>query len=110
MELHKLLGLRSSATKDEVRAKYHKLLFLLHPRTRVTGDESKYIELQDAYKRFLRGDIATNCHLVCTNDVREVGCRCGGTYTIHEGFEGKIDCEFCSCFIEVENVLSRVTG
>lgn len=110
MELHRLLGVRSNATRDEIKCKYYKQLFLLHPRTKVTGNEAKYIELQDAYKRFLRGDSAMHCHLVCTNDVGEVACRCGGTYTVQKMFEGKIDCEFCSCFIEVESTVPRVAG
>lgn len=101
IELYRLLNLKDNASKEEVKSRYYKQLFLLHPRTRVTGDESKYIELQEAYKRFLRGDSSTNCYLVCTNEVGRVSCRCGGTYTIQDGFQGQIGCEFCSCFIEV---------
>lgn len=107
-ELYKLLSLKSNASKEEIRSKYYKSLSLLHPKTRETGNELKYIELQEAYKRFLKGDSLTNCYLVCTNEVREVSCRCGGTYSIQDGFEGQIDCEFCSCFIEVEGAAPKI--
>lgn len=103
IEIHTLLNLRSDATSNEIKVKYYKLIFQLHPSTKKTGNESEYIELQEAYRRYVAGDSFSNCFLVCENTRGTLSCRCGGVYQIEKSAVGKIECEFCSCHIIVEN-------
>lgn len=108
LELCHILNVRRDTPKDAIRQKYHKLLFDLHPSNRKTGSESAFIELQEAYKRYLAGDSFSNCWAVIDNVAGEFECRCGGVYSIEEGRVGRIECEYCSCFIEVEEPILQI--
>ncbi|ELA41054.1 uncharacterized protein VICG_01936 [Vittaforma corneae ATCC 50505] len=108
LELYRILNVRKDAPKDAVKQKYRKMLFDLHPNNKKTGNESAFIELQEAYKRYLTGDLFSNCWAVVENNRKEFECRCGGIYKIEEGRAGRIECEYCSCFIEVEDPILRL--
>lgn len=102
IELHRLLNLKANTPKDVIKNKYHQSLYKLHPSNRHSGDEKAFIQLQEAYKQFLTGDSYESCFAVVENTAREFDCRCSGRYKIPLDYVGRIECEFCSCFIEVE--------
>lgn len=103
MSIFKLLGLRKSATKDEVKTQYIKRLLLVHP-DRNGGFRDKYLELRTEYERYTNGDLDENPYSICSKlEADSLVCRCGGGYsTFHEKL-GRIECEYCSCFIELRD-------
>lgn len=109
MDIYNKLRLRSDASKEEIKSKYYKLLSILHPRTKGTGNEIEYLELQKLYKRYLLGDDCTNCFYVCSNNTKSISCRCGGVYEISDEYIGRLDCDFCSCFIFVEEKAKEIS-
>jgi hypothetical protein len=108
MDLFTILKLKPHSNKDLVKQRYYKLLFQHHPHNHTTGNETKYLELQDAYKRYISGDSFVNCFSVVSNDINSLICRCGGIYIIDPDFIGRMDCDFCSCFIEVETPIQLI--
>ena len=108
MDIYEILQIKINSPKEIVKQAYYKLLFQLHPHNHITGDEEKYMALQTAYKKHVSGDSFVNCFSVVTNDICELQCRCGGLYSIPFDFIGKIECDFCSCFIEVESPVKNI--
>lgn len=102
MEIHALLGIRSDSDKKVVRDKYIKMMAILHPNNKKTGDVNKFIMLQKCYKNFETMGDDSLCFKVVNSFTSTIICRCGGTYQIPTGFIGTIECDFCSCFIIVE--------
>lgn len=107
-EIHHLLKLKSNASKEEIKSNFYKIAFKTHPKNKTGGNEIQYIQLQEAYKKYLLGDDFINCYLVCTNDIKKCECRCGGIYKIEEGYSGRLDCEYCSCYLEVEDPVLKL--
>lgn len=110
MDIYTILELRSDAEQEEVKSKYYKMLALLHPRTKYTGSEYAFMQLQDAYKKYLLGDDYLNCFMVCADTDNTVKCRCGGVYTVERGKLGRNECEFCSCFIFVQERVKKLSA
>lgn len=108
MNIYEILNLKQNATKEVIKQKYYKLLFKLHPHNHSTGNKESYLELQEAYKMYISGDSYVNCFSVVSNEISKVLCRCGGLYDIPSEFIGRIECDFCSCFIEVESPIQRI--
>lgn len=81
------------------------MCYKLHPSNKKTGNQNAFIELQESYKKYLTGDSFSNCWAVVENNKKEIECRCGGTYKIDKNQSGRLDCEYCSCFIEIEEFL-----
>lgn len=106
MPIFSLLGLRKGATKEEVRIRYLRRLIQIHP-DRNKGNGAEYTRLRDAYEKYIRGEIFEGePYLVCNRtDAESAICRCGGKYKIFHEADGRIECEFCSCFIEIEELL-----
>lgn len=102
-DLYTILNVKKNTGKEAVKQSYYKMLFALHPTNKQTGNPEAFIELQSAYKRHLSGESFQNCWAVVPSTFQNVKCRCGGEYTII-GL-GRVDCEYCSCFIEVEEPL-----
>lgn len=48
-DLYEVLGLKKSASKDEIKSAYRKLAKKFHPDNKETGNESKFKEVQEAY-------------------------------------------------------------
>ncbi|KAI5149942.1 hypothetical protein ENBRE01_1206 [Enteropsectra breve] len=101
MDIFSVLKIKSSSSLSEVKKSYYKRLAALHPAS-VGGCSEKFIELQTAYKQYLLGDDFLNCYGIYNIGISSIACRCGGYYEVEEDFMGKIECDFCSCFIIVE--------
>lgn len=108
LELHHLLKIKQNTAHETIKKLYHKELFALHPSNKDTGCNERYLSLQEAYKRYLCGDSYSNCFAVVQNDIGEVECRCGGMYHVEVQTIGKLECEYCSCFLEVEKPYSTL--
>lgn len=108
MDIYEILNLKSNATRDKVKQSYYKLLFQLHPHNKSTGNSQKYMILQEAYKKYVSGDSFINCFSIVPSDIGELKCRCDGLYTFPIDFVGRIECDFCSCFIEVETPIKDI--
>ncbi|AFM98038.1 hypothetical protein KMI_07g12550 [Encephalitozoon hellem] len=106
MSIFSLLGLRKGATEEEVRTRYLRKLIKIHP-DRNKGNSAEYTKLRDEYEKYIRGEsFEGDPYLVCNRAKAEsVICRCGGKYKIHQEIDGRVECEFCSCFIEIEELL-----
>ena len=48
-DLYEVLGIKKSASKDEIKSAYRKLAKTYHPDNKETGDEAKFKEVQEAY-------------------------------------------------------------
>lgn len=101
MDIHTILGLNQNSTEEEIKKNYYRRLREVHPHS--GGCASRFIELQAAYSKYLLGDACDDCLAIFTNACRSATCRCRGEYHIPAGFKGRIECEFCSCFIFVED-------
>lgn len=110
MDFHRLLGLGDTASPQELKARYYQRLAAVHPNSRAGGDTASFIRLQEAYKKYLLGDDFSNCFLVCTADTKGIACRCGGIYGASDGSVGRIDCDYCSCFIQIEEPPKEIAG
>ncbi|KAM0680230.1 hypothetical protein GINT2_001615 [Glugoides intestinalis] len=108
LELHHLLRIKQNIPHETIKKLYHKQLFALHPTNKHTGCSESYLELQDAYKRYVCGDSYSNCFAVVHNDVGEIECRCGGIYFVKPKTIGRLECEHCSCFLEVEEPYAKL--
>ncbi|CAD26293.1 hypothetical protein [Encephalitozoon cuniculi GB-M1] len=104
MSIFNLLGLKKGASKGEVRARYLRKVLQIHP-DRSKGDGDGYMRLVNAYERYARGEEPDSIpYLICSRaHVDSVACRCGGTYKASYEMHGRVECEFCSCFIEIED-------
>lgn len=101
MSVFKLLNLKNNATKEEVRQKYIRKLLMVHP-DRNNGLRDEYMNLKNEYERYVKGEMDENPYVVCSrNDIDSLVCRCGGRYKgLYENL-GRIECEYCSCFVEL---------
>lgn len=102
MDIYEILHLKMDSSKEAIKQRYYKLLFQLHPHNHATGCEELYLNLQNAYKKYISGDSFVNCFSVVQNNTGSLLCRCGGMYCIPNEFIGRVECDFCSCFVEVE--------
>ncbi|KAI5169138.1 hypothetical protein PAEPH01_0470 [Pancytospora epiphaga] len=103
MDIYRLLNLKSTTTPEQVKYFYYKRLVVLHPNSRMEeSNADKFIELTHAYKQYLVGNDSLNCYRVCLNTERTVACRCGGCYFVELDRLGRIECDYCSCFIIIE--------
>ncbi len=48
-DFYEVLGINKSASKDEIKSAYRKLVRKYHPDNKETGDEAKFKEVQEAY-------------------------------------------------------------
>ncbi|MDY0177842.1 MAG: molecular chaperone DnaJ [Bacilli bacterium] len=48
-DLYEVLGIKKTATKDEIKSAYRKLAKKYHPDNKETGNEAKFKEVQEAY-------------------------------------------------------------
>ena len=48
-DYYEVLGVKKTATKDEIKSAYRKLAKVYHPDNKETGDEEKFKEIQEAY-------------------------------------------------------------
>ena len=48
-DYYEVLGVKKSASKDEIKSAYRKLAKIYHPDNKETGDEAKFKEIQEAY-------------------------------------------------------------
>lgn len=105
MSIFSLLGLRRGATKSEVKTQYMRKLFQVHP-DRSKGSSEEYMRLRGAYERYIRGDgPGENPYAVCSRTtIESIVCRCGGRYTMSDEILGRVECEHCSCFVELEDL------
>lgn len=103
-DIYALLGLRASASAEDVARAYHRLRARVHPGRAGTGSTAAFVRLEEAYARFRLGDDAAGCLAVCTSapvaQTRE--CRCGSRFEIPPGARGRVECDACSCFLYVE--------
>lgn len=100
MSIFKLLGLKRNATSDEVRKQYIRRLLQVHPDR--GGSRDRYMELKTEYEKHLQGDVNENPYSICTKaEASSLVCRCGGRYNTDNEVLGKVECEHCSCFIEL---------
>lgn len=104
MDIFTMLQLRHTASPDEVKRAYYRRLATLHPTYTSTDNSGEFISLQSAYACYLLGEDCTDCYAVCTSNRTQFECRCKGIYMIQGGYLGRIDCEYCSCFIFVEDL------
>ncbi|ADM11283.1 uncharacterized protein Eint_031410 [Encephalitozoon intestinalis ATCC 50506] len=106
MSIFSLLGVKKGASKEEVRMKYLKRLLLIHP-DRSKGDINEYIKLRESYEKYERGEEYEEVpYFVCNrDDIGSIVCRCGGKYKVLNEENSRVECEFCSCFIEIEDFL-----
>lgn len=101
MSIFKLLGLGRDTARSDVRRQYVRRLLSVHP-DRSSGSREKYAELVREYERYMGGETDENSYCVCSRAQAEsLVCRCGGLYRVVHGDSGRIECEYCSCFIEV---------
>lgn len=99
--IKEMLGLRKDATEKEVRSRYMKQLFAVHPHVK-GGSEEKYMMLKTAYERYCAGDVKENPYAVCRKEeAASMECRCGGRYSMSYEMSGRMECECCSCFIDL---------
>lgn len=110
MNIYGLLGLRSGATPEEVKTRYYKRLAEVHPNSRVEGSTASFIALTNAYKQYTLGEDAADCFCVCASNTGHVRCRCGGVYDVAPHELGKMECNYCSCFIFVEEAPRELCG
>lgn len=87
---------------SEVKSAYYKKLHRLHPKNNPKNTQNDYIKLVNAYKKLLAGESYLNCYKIVNFYESNVICRCGAEYEIGFSFVGKVECDFCSCFIIVE--------
>ncbi|KAI4292190.1 hypothetical protein PAPHI01_1464 [Pancytospora philotis] len=110
MDIAQLLGLRHDASRESVKLRYYRKLAEYHPDNRNSGDQSKFAALIAAYKKHLTGEDFVNCYGVVANSQRTHSCRCDGIYEVPAEYEGRIDCDYCSCFIIVEQAPLALSG
>jgi hypothetical protein len=110
MSIHRLLGLRRTASEKEVRERYLRRLIELHP-DRNGGASAQYLQLREAHERYASGEIDENCYMLCSRE--EAGgilCRCGAKFVADNERMGRIDCDFCSCFVEIQDAPFALEG
>jgi len=100
MDIFSVLKIDRKSTESEIKRAYHRALAKYHPTNRDFGDSDSFVSLQEIYKQYLVGDYFHNCYRVVQISCRTVDCRCGGTYRVES--TGILECEYCSCFIIVE--------
>lgn len=107
MDIFSFLEIDFSSDKSAVDSAYHKKLKYYHP-SKKTGSEEMFMELNKLYKEYLLGNDFVNCSAVCDSEKQTQKCRCGGIYEIYADYFGRIDCDFCSCFIIVRKPIKKI--
>ena len=101
MDIISMLNLPVACPGPDVKTAYYKALAHYHPQNKQSADPSMFMALQEAYKRFLRGGDYSQCLAVCSG-TENIVCRCGAGFTCVQGWNGRIDCEYCSCYIYID--------
>lgn len=90
-DYYEVLGVKKSASKDEIKSAYRKLAKMYHPDNKETGDEAKFKEIQEAY------DILYDDQKRSTYDqfghaaFEQGGAQGGNPFQGGFGFDGDID-------------------
>jgi hypothetical protein len=109
MSIFKLLGLKKNATEKDVRIHYIRRLIQVHP-DRSSGSTDEYLKLNNAYEAYTRNKgFQETPYAVCRRaDIHSITCRCGEKYKLCHEVESRVDCECCSCFIEIEDNILEI--
>lgn len=109
MSIYEILNLPHTARETEVKAKYMRMLNVLHPYRTKNKKVDEYLALTDAYNNFVRGDIdSINCYkFVELGTAVKIECRCGGLYFLRMQM-GKYECDYCSCYVLVVGSSAKI--
>ncbi|KHN70038.1 hypothetical protein CWI42_030520 [Ordospora colligata] len=109
MSIFKLLGLKKNATEKEIKTHYIRRLIQVHP-DRPSGSKYEYLKLNNAYEAYIRDrGFQEMPYAVCMRtEIHSISCRCGEKYKPYHEVDNRIDCECCSCFIEIEDGILQI--